>query len=198
MKVPTPIIVLTGGPCGGKTTLMQGLRGEDPHAGRWIMVPEAAPLLFRAGLDGRHPEFQNAVVQLQTALEDACVSAARSGQVVLCHRGTLDPLAYWLRNGWDEADFFALTETTREEQLQRYLGVIQLRSVAIGAEAIYRRWPDAHRPETVEQAAETDRLCERVWQQHPRFVMIDNTAPSWADKEQATRTAIARLLSAVA
>ena len=45
-----PRLVLTGGPGGGKTTLMETLRAEGD---RWLLVPEAAPLLFRAGLDGR-------------------------------------------------------------------------------------------------------------------------------------------------
>jgi len=91
--VKCPAIVLAGGPCGGKTTLMGELCAEDSHAQRWIMVLEAAPLLFQAGLDGRRKGFQKAVARLQIALEDACADAARPGQVLLCHRGTLDLLA---------------------------------------------------------------------------------------------------------
>jgi hypothetical protein len=154
-------IVLTGGPGGGKTTLMRELRDEDPYAKHWILVPEAAPLLFQAGLDGREKDFQRAVVRLQTAMEDICAQSACPNQVLICHRGTLDPLAYWLRNGWDESEFFEYTEMSRDEHLRRYHGVIHLQTAAIGAEAYYRRWPDAHRPETVEQAAEIDRLCAR-------------------------------------
>jgi Flp pilus assembly CpaF family ATPase len=58
------IIVLTGGPGGGKSTLMRELRAEDPYARRWLLVPEAAPLLFQAGLDAREKSFQRAVVHL--------------------------------------------------------------------------------------------------------------------------------------
>ena len=70
------------------------------------MVPEAAPLLFQAGLNGRGKRFQRSVVRLQIALEDACVEAAKLGQVLLCNRGTLDALAYWLRNDWENQEFF--------------------------------------------------------------------------------------------
>jgi hypothetical protein len=67
-----PRIVLTGGPCGGKTTLLRELRAADPRGERWLPVPEAAPLLFQAGLDGRRQSFQQAVVKLQIALEESC------------------------------------------------------------------------------------------------------------------------------
>jgi predicted ATPase len=115
----SPSIVLTGGPCGGKTTLMRELRAEDPECRKWVLVPESAPVLFQAGLSAREKSFQAAVVRVQIALEDACALAAPAGSVLVCHRGTLDPLAYWLRNGWEEVDFFALTgmtEAARERE----------------------------------------------------------------------------------
>jgi len=130
-----PRVVLTGGPGGGKTTFMHELRAEDPYARRWLLVPEAAPLLFQAGLSAREKGFQRTVVRLQITLEDACAEAAAPGLVLICHRGTLDPLAYWLRNGWPEAEFFALTQMMRAEHFRRYTGVIQLQTAAIGAEA---------------------------------------------------------------
>ena len=90
-------------------------------------------MLFRAGLDPRQKEFQRAVVKLQMALEAVCAEATRSGQVLICHRGTLDPLAYWLRNGWDEGEFFRLTGMSPEAHVGRYVGVLQLQTAAIGA-----------------------------------------------------------------
>jgi hypothetical protein len=107
------------------------------------------------------------------------------GKVLVCHRGTLDPLAYWLRNGWDEKEFFAYTGMSREEHFRRYFGVLHLQTAAINAETHYRRWPDAHRPETLAQAAEIDRLCARAWSGHPRYVLIDNTDRDWLDKSRA-------------
>lgn len=59
-----------------------------------MLVPEAAPPLFQAGLDSRQQSFQRAVARLQIALEETCEEAAEPQQVLLCHRGTLDALAY--------------------------------------------------------------------------------------------------------
>lgn len=178
-------IVLTGGPGGGKTAFMRELRAQDPQAQRWLHIPESAPLLFHAGLSAREKTFQRSVVWLQMVLEDSIAAAARPDQILLCHRGTLDPLAYWLRNGWAEADFFTITETTRAEHFGRYMGVIHLQTAAIGAEAYYRHWPDAHRPETLEQATQTDHLCAYAWRDHPRYALIDNIGRDWSDKSQA-------------
>jgi hypothetical protein len=151
---------------------------------RWLLVPEAAPLLFATGLNGHEKPFQKAVVRLQIELEETCAEAAHPGQVLLCHRGTLDPLAYWLRNGWDEGEFFTFIGMSREDHFRRYQGVLHLQTAAIGAESHYKRWPDAHRPETPEQADYTDRLCTRVWSNHPHFMFIDNTNRDWHKKAQ--------------
>jgi predicted ATPase len=185
-------VVLTGGPGGGKTTFMRELLNDPREQGRWIMVPEAAPLLFQAQLDARKRQFQFAVVRLQIALEDACASVAAADQVLLCHRGTLDPLAYWSRNGWEQDEFFAST-MSRENHLVRYGGVVHLQTAAVGAEPQYRRWPEAHRPETPAQAAEIDGLCHSAWCTHPRFTTIASSH-DWQDKARRARAALRRIV----
>ena len=134
-------------------------------------------------------------MRLQISLEEACAEAARPGQVLLCHRGTLDPLAYWLRNGWDEAEFFALTELTRNEHLRRYEAVIHLETAAIGADAHYQRWPEAYRPETAEQVARVHRLCPAAWYGHPQYLSIENLGLGWEEKARVARGAIEPLLT---
>jgi hypothetical protein len=186
--------VLTGGPGGGKTTLMRELRAEDPDARRWLMAAEAAPLLFQAGLRADARGFQAAVVRLQAALEDAVLGSAAAGRVLVCHRGTLDALAYWLRGGRDADDFFGLLRTSRAAQLRRYDAVLDLETAALGVARHYRRWPEAHRPEDVALAAETDRLCRRAWEGHPRYALITNDYPDWPAKARAAREALDRLL----
>lgn len=186
-------VVLTGGPCGGKSTFINELRGDRQERAHWLFVPEAAPLLFQAGLDAGTKHFQIAAVQLQIALEDACARAAEADRILLCHRGTLDPLAYWSRGGWDQEEFFARTMTL-QAHLDRYRAVVHLRTAALGAESHYRRWPQAHRPESIAQAAEIDRWCESAWRRHPRHVIIE-CADDWPNKAQRTREALRHILS---
>lgn len=189
-----PMIALTGGPCGGKTTFMRELREQDPDAVRWLMVPEAAPLLFSAGLRARERAFQRAVVTLQIGLEEACSAAAKPTQMLLCHRGVLDPLAYWLAAGWLEREFFDEVGFGRAELIGRYSGVIHIRTAALGAEQHYRRWPDAHRPETIEQSATIDNLCIKAWCVHPRHTIIGNNYLGWNQKSGALHDALEHLV----
>jgi hypothetical protein len=187
------VFVLTGGPSGGKTTFMRELRAADPNGQRWVLVPEAAPLLFHAGLSVKEKSFQAAAVRLQMALEDACSLVAPPGAALVCDRGLLDPLAFWLAAGWNEDEFFPFVGFSREELLCRYTGIIHLQSTAIGAESCYRCWPHAGRPETIEQAAKVDALCIRVWHGQRNHVVLLNRL-DWAAKSQSGRDALASWL----
>jgi hypothetical protein len=178
-------IVLTGGPGGGKSTLLRELRAKDPNSRQWVLVPEAATLLLSAGLAPGTKVFQQAIVRLQVGLEDACAEGDGAGRAFICDRGTMDSLAYWRLSGWDEEEFFAATGMGPLEHLGRYFGVIHLQTAAIGAEEHYRRWPEAVRRERLEQAARIDSLCAQVWAGHPRYVLIDNAGRDWQAKSRA-------------
>jgi hypothetical protein len=187
------LVVLTGGPCGGKTTLLHQLRSEDPHARQWVLLPEVAPLLMHTGLSSRRREFQLASVEAQVALEEACTSAMHPGQVLLCHRGALDPLAYWLRDGGNESSLISPSE--QQILRERYTSVLHLQTAAIDAVDAYRRWPSSHRRETVAEAAELDDLCMRVWKNHARYVRIENANRSWPDKVQEAKRLLAHWIN---
>jgi hypothetical protein len=154
-----PCNALTGGPCGGKSTLIRELLADATEADEWLSVPETAPRLFRAGLDSRQKDFEVAVVQLQIAIEDTCADMAGDARALICHRGTLDALAYWLDHGWQQGEFFDLTQSCSDDHFGRYAGVLHLQSAAVGASEFYRQWPDAHRSETMSGAAHIDHLC---------------------------------------
>lgn len=104
-------IVLTGGPCAGKTTALVRLSGYLSERGfRVYTVPEAATMLFVNGVafsdfegDEAVLSFQASVLDLQTTLENAFERVAistKSPAVLLCDRGALDGSAYMDRSLW--------------------------------------------------------------------------------------------------
>jgi predicted ATPase len=189
------VIVFTGGPGGGKTTILDELSRDPAWRGRFAALPEAISLIGRLGISTSEKLFQRVIVHLQLALEDALAQSLSpmDQRILLCHRGSLDPLAYWLDRGWPEQEFFEYTGTTRERHYHRYKAVVHLVTAADGAEHAYQRWPEAHRSETVEDAIRLDRLLQRVWSEHPHYYRIENVGCDWPAKVQKVSKILAEL-----
>ena len=136
------------------------------------------------------------MVHLQLSLEDGLHRALGPDdpRLILCHRGTLDPLAYWLDRGWPEDEFFAFTETQRQDLYRRYTAAIHLVTAADGAAWAYKKWPEAHRPEEPADAIRIDRLLQQAWGGHRNYYRIDNEGRDWQAKSGAARESLARWL----
>lgn len=104
-------IVLTGGPCAGKSTAAERMKNELAKAGyRIFVVPEAATLMFKGGslledikgakglnTDESVVQFQTNLMLTQIHLEGLFESlAAHTGlpSVLICDRGIMDGRAY--------------------------------------------------------------------------------------------------------
>ena len=177
-------IVLTGGPCGGKTTALEKIAERLRALGqRVFMVPEVPTMVINGGATFAGASLdtvmaiEGSMLGLQMALEDHFLLMARRGAgpaVVLCDRGTIDVSAYvppsmWQglldENGWSQV---ALRD-------QRYDAVVHLVTAAEGAEAFYTTANNAARRETPEQARKLDERLRDVWVGHPRLRVIDNS-----------------------
>ena len=191
-------VALTGGPGGGKSTLVEELRCDPAWSGRVVFLPEAISVAGRVGLSPREQTFQRVMVTLQMALEDGLERGLVRDRprVVLCHRGSLDPLAYWLDRGWPPAQFYAVTGTVLEEHYRRYAAVLHLVTAADGARQHYLRWPHAHRRETAEEARRLDGLLGHVWGAHPHYHWVGNEGRDWAAKSEAARRILQRVMPA--
>jgi predicted ATPase len=164
-------IVLTGGPGGGKTTAADLFRREIGE--RVVVVPESATMLFSGGFPrSTNPQavaaIQQAIFQMQQKLEDV-QSILYPDRILLCDRGTVDGAAYFPGT---PKKFFSSLDTTLEEQLARYDGVIFFESAAVGGMTIEGGNPI--RTETMQQAAELDARLRELWMHHPKFVLVQH------------------------
>jgi len=160
-------VAVTGGPSGGKTTLIETLKKELGQ--QVVIVPEAASILYRGGFprsktpNGRI-HTQKAIYHTQREIENLFIEDS-STPLVVCDRGSLDSIAYWPN---DEIDFFKQIESSREKELSRYDWVIHLDTAASD-------YYDSTNPIRTESHAEAIQLNQRIrqsWQGHPQRVII--------------------------
>jgi predicted ATPase len=161
------LVVLTGGPGGGKTAVLEMARRYFCH--HVTIAPEAASIVFGGGFPrsdapADRREAQKAIFHVQRGLETIALGNHQTA-VILCDRGTLDGLAYWPGSHKNFFDEFGID---REEELQRYSAVVHLEvpATAWGYEK------NRIRNESVRQARETDERIARAWHGHPRIITI--------------------------
>jgi len=67
------VVALTGGPGGGKSTLMEELKQDPAWEGRLLLLPQAVQAMHSVNLSPREKLFQRVLVNLQMGLEDGLV-----------------------------------------------------------------------------------------------------------------------------
>lgn len=204
-EAPVYRIVLTGGPCGGKSTAMSHISDRLKGLGfRVFCVPEAASLLITGvGIvppmlpEHEQLTFEGTLLRTKIALEDTFTALARASKkrsVVLCDRGTMDTRAYMDKETFDlvMSEFGWNVVDLRD---RRYDGVIHLVTAAIGAPQHYGTENNTARHESLEQAAELDFKVLEAWVGHPRIRIVDNST-GWDGKLTRVLDAVCQLVGA--
>jgi len=162
------LIVLTGGPGGGKTAVLELVQRTLCEHVR--VLPEAAGIVFGGGFPrGITPAArraaQRAIFYLQCELE----TASRDGNpaVLLCDRGTVDGAAYWP----GPEDMWETLGTTLAAQQGRYAAVVHMRTPLVGYN---HRNP--LRTESPAEAGVIDESIAAAWTGHPRRHFVDSTS----------------------
>lgn len=175
-------IVITGGPCAGKTTGMSWIQNAFTERGYTVLfVPETATELISGGVApwtcSSNSEYQKCQMKLQQEKEKVFEYAARTMDsekiLIVCDRGTLDNKAYMT-----EAEFaIALNYLGANEVELRdnYDAVFHLVTAAKGAQEFYTTANNTARTETVEEAAVLDDKLIAAWTGHPHLRIIDNS-----------------------
>jgi predicted ATPase len=161
-KVPFSVVI-TGGPCAGKTEVWRYLGKAFPHA---VLVPEIATELILSGqtheLLGLE-EFQTRIYQRQIAAEE---KARDKGDLVICDRGLADGLAYH--------HLSHTADLSHGEILQRYDLVMQL-EVIPDPQVYQRSQNNPARTEDYFEALKIEsRICQ-VYSRHPCCYFLKGT-----------------------
>lgn len=185
-------ILLTGGPCGGKTTLLERaathLREEYPGS-HILTAPEIATQLFDSGFDlnslNRNNftkihsiDFQEQLIKMHLDRRASLRRMAESTWpkqrvIILYDRGPLDQVAFlpkpeqiyslMAENGWSLL-----------EMSESYDAVIHMVSAANGAEGWYSSESNPHRYEKPAEARKKDNKLRDAYLSHPHYVYVDN------------------------
>lgn len=173
-------IVITGGPCSGKTTVIGALSEE--FRSQIVLVPEVATVLLQGGfpVPGKdlpwseewQAAFQSAILPLQKSMEDTHVLMASGNgrRLVVCDRGILDGAAY---TPGGVIEFCQRYGVDAGGAVARYEAVIHLESLATAVPEKYGKVGNESRFEPLERAQELEHATRAVWQEHPRHLVID-------------------------
>ena len=180
-------IVLTGGPCAGKTTALVKIVDYFSNYGYKVFtIPEVPTLYSQAGWNFLTPnrklyyEGERAILETQLALEDMFMRMAEvctKPTLIVCDRGTMDISAYMTPEMWEDITAKAGTDTNQLRA--RYDAVLHLVSAADGAEKYYTTATNATRYEQMNEeglriARELDKKVVNAWTGHPHLRVINN------------------------
>lgn len=176
-------IVLTGGPCAGKTTALVKVIEHFSSLGYKVFtIPEVPTMFSQSGMDyltknrALFYEGEKATLEVQLALEDKFQRMAEQCDeptVIICDRGAMDISAYMQPQLWKDITTAVGTSTT-ELRDHRYDAVLHLVSAADGAEKYYTTANNSQRTEGLEMAREVDKKVINAWTGHPHLRVINN------------------------
>lgn len=174
-------IVLTGGPCAGKTTALSWINNYFTDRGyKVITVPETATELISNGVApwtcGSNYDYQTLQIELQKFKEQIFEKGANTmnGKIlIVCDRGVMDNKAYI-----EDLKFKRILRelgTNEVKERDSYDAVFHLVTAAKGAEKAYTLENNQARKESLEEARELDDKLIASWTGHPHLRIIDNS-----------------------
>ena len=171
-------IVLTGGPCGGKTVVQSAIKKEFGDLA--ILVPEIATLLINNGFPAPGKEFRwnkewdllfsDTILPLQLSFEKACLMTAKKNcRLMICDRGVLDVAAHFYGGTAAFCKWYGLSE---KDLLLRYEAVVHLKSMAVIDPCSYGKSNNDARFGSLSYAKRVERMTRIVWAKHPNRIII--------------------------
>lgn len=182
---PRPFVVaITGGPCGGKSTILSTLKTfmERDLKVFTYSCPECPTMLILNGASypgdadsQRLLTFETSMLNLQLTMEDSFINIATTydrPSVIFCDRGACDISAYLPRSLWKKV--MAGSGYKEEALLDRYDAIVHLVTTAEGAEKFYTSANNQARTETLEEAKQMEIKTRMSWSKHKNRAIIEN------------------------
>ncbi len=174
-------IVITGGPCGGKTSSEKWIEEAFTAIGyKVLFIGESATELISGGVApwtcGTNAEFQKLIIRYQlekeAIFEKAALTMKAKKILIVCDRGAFDNRAYM--NDDECAEVLSELGYSKVDLRDRYDAVFHLVTAAKGAEEFYTTENNEARIENIAQAISLDNKIISAWTGHPHFRVIDN------------------------
>ncbi len=188
-------VVLTGGPGGGKTSVLNAIKNlaitEEGYKNiiklgdkkiKLVTISETATELISSGITPTEAEriydFQDILFEIQKSKEESSIKSLRFGYdadviLFLYDRGLLDGMAYLDKKGEFE-DIMASKDVKELDILDKYDLVVDLLSTATCAPEKYGFESNEARFEDVEWAKSVDRKTSAAWVGHRNMKLFDS------------------------
>ena len=178
-------IVLTGGPCAGKTTTLALIIKHFTEKGYKVFaVPEIPTIFTQAGMNYLTPnkeffyEGEKATLEVQLLFEDRFYRMAQTCTepcIIVFDRGTMDISAYMQPEMWN--DITKSVGTSTAQLISRYDAIFHLKTAAHGAAQYYNTITNAQRYEEAnEEGLRIARMLDdkvlEAWSSHPHRTII--------------------------
>jgi CYTH domain-containing protein/predicted ATPase len=176
-----PVVVITGGPCSGKTTLISVAQQRLADLGFTVItVSEAATEFIVGGLkpweisaESFQLQLMRYIMQKEDIFKAGALAHPGEKVVILCDRGTMDSRAYMAAHEFDRM-LGTLGHTIVDACDKRYDAVVFMHSVAVDKPELFTLENNAARTEAVETAVELNRKTLDAWVGHPHMTIVDN------------------------
>ena len=183
-------ICLTGGPCGGKSTIFSHLSQMLEDRGYYVFrIEECATELILNGISPNNNlsllDFQKFVLDDQLKKEQLYAKLSKfypnDKIIIFCDRGIMDSCAYITKEEYEP--LLKEHNMTFADAFAHYDAVLHLVTAADGAEKYYQ-WNDpnkedcgnnAARSESPEEARIKDKKTLNAWIGHPHLRVFDNS-----------------------
>ena len=176
-------LVITGGPCSGKSSVLSKVKQELTNLGYYVLIiPETATELISNGISPFNNSldlftFQHLLFEKQLHKEELFRRAANiisAEKIVILHdRSLIDSKCYIPNEEFQKI----LSEFNLDEYdlINRYDAVFHLITAANGAEEFYTLSNNEARVESPEEARKLDELGILSYENHPKFYIFDNS-----------------------